>query len=233
MNAPVVHLSRPDLVLPRELEYVAGMDWGINEPGCIVWTACLPMHRLHVLREWKFTGLADEEIAEGYLARTKDLKVHVRYVAGDPSMWIRDGRNARRGQSRAETLIRAGMPLRKAENAREDGWSRLHSLLRIPRNDDGAVTGEPLLTIDEACAYLRRTIPAAQSDKLNADDVNTRGDDHGLDALRYMAMSRPAPTTRWQEPRPPKGTMGYLLDELRGQASRHAVLGAGNVRGAS
>jgi len=226
-------LIATDLELPRELEYVAGMDWGHNEPGCIVWAACLPNHRLHVLREWKFSDLADEEIAAGYVTRTKALKVYVRYVAGDPSMWIRDGRNAKRGQSRAETLIRAGMPLRKAENAREDGWSRLHSLFRVPRNDDGDVTGDPLLTIDETCAYLRRTIPSAQSDKLNADDVNTRGDDHGLDALRYMAMSRPSPTVTWQATRAPKGTAGHLLEELRGSLGRQPVLGAGNVRGAA
>ena len=226
-------MSSDVLYLPRELEYVAGMDWGINEPGCIGWAACLPNHRLHLIREWKFTQLADEEIAAGYLKRTKELKIHVRYVAGDPSMWIRDGRNASRGQSRAETLIRAGMPMRKAENAREDGWSRLHSLLRVPTNDQGDVIGEPLLTIDETCTYLRRTIPAAQSDKLNADDVNTRGDDHGLDMLRYLAMSRPAPTVKWVEARPPKGTAGALLDELRGIGQRIAVLGSGNVRSAA
>lgn len=221
------------LWIPKDIEYVGGMDWGHLEPGCLGWAACLPQHRIHLLREWKFRELADEEIALGYHKRTKDLGVTVRYVAADPSMWIRDGRNAHRGQSRAETLIRAGMPLRRAENAREDGWSRLHSLLRVPRNDAGEVCGEPLLTIDETCVYLRRTIPAAQSDKTNADDVNTKGDDHGLDMLRYLAMSRPAPTLKWQDPSPPKGTMGYLLDELRGALGRTAVLGAGNVRGAA
>ena len=222
-----------DLILPRELEFVCGMDWGHLQPGCIGWAACLPNHRIHVLREWKFKELADEEIAAGYLKRTKALGIHVRYVAGDPSMWIRDGRNARRGQSRAETLIRAGMPLRKAENAREDGWSRLHSLLRVPRNDDGDIIGDPLLTIDETCTYLRRTIPAAQSDKHNADDVNTDGDDHGLDMLRYLAMSRPSPTVKWQDTAPPKGTMGHILNELRNAHGRPGVLGAGNVRGAA
>lgn len=222
-----------DLILPRELEYVAGMDWGHLSPGCIGWAACLPNHRLHILREWKFKELADEDIAAGYLKRTKALGITVRYVAGDPSMWIRDGRNARRGQSRAETLIRAGMPMRKAENAREDGWSRLHSLLRVPRDDDGTIIGEPLLTIDETCTYLRRTIPAAQSDRLNADDVNTKGDDHGLDMLRYLAMSRPSPTQQWHAAPPPKGTAGHLLNELRAGLGRMAVLGAGNVRGAA
>ena len=42
------------------------------------------------------------------LERTKELGVTVRYVAGDPSMWIRDGRNARRGQSLVVWAINEG-----------------------------------------------------------------------------------------------------------------------------
>jgi hypothetical protein len=217
------------LYLPRELEYICGMDWGFRDPGVIVWVACLPDHRLHVVKEWKFLETVDEEIASGWKKRTRELGVKVRYVAADPSMWIRDGRTANRGQSRAETLIRAGMPLRKAENAREDGWSRLHSLLRVPSDDDGNVTGAPLLTIDESCKYLRRSIPAAQSDKNNADDVNTKGDDHGLDALRYAAMSRPSPTVFRLERQIVPGTWGAELEDAIA-GTRPGVLGSDNVR---
>src|SRR5687767_8259564 len=174
------------LVLPRELTWICGFDWGHNAPGCIGWAAIMPGHRIHVLREWKFAWLADEEIAAGWASRTKELGIRVQYVAADPSMWIRDGRSAFRGQSRAETFIRAGMPMGEAAYAREDGWSRLHSFLRVPRDDDGSVSGEPLLTIDETCRYLRRSIPAQQTDKVNADDVDTKRDDHGVDMLRYL-----------------------------------------------
>lgn len=219
------------LYLPRSLTYVCAMDWGHLEPGCIGWAALLPQHRIHVVREWKFTGLVDEDIAAGWHKRTKELKVKPLYIAGDPSMWIRDGRNSARGQSRAETFIRAGMPLRKAENARVDGWSRLHSFLRVPMDDDGTVTGDPLLTIDESCVYLRRTIPAQQSDKTDPDDVNTKGDDHGCDMLRYLVMSRPMPMPVYQDVAPPKGSAGAMLAELRDGLGRQPVLGAANVSG--
>lgn len=218
------------LSLPRSLTYVAAMDWGHLEPGCIGWAALMPASRIHVVREWKFTNLADEEIAAGFLKRTKELRIRVLYVAGDPSMWIRDGRNASRGQSRAETFIRCGMPMRKAENARIDGWARLHSFLRVPTDDAGTVIGEPLLTIDASCAYLRRSIPAQQSDKTCADDVNTKGDDHGVDMLRYLVMSRPHPMIVTQTQRPKPGTAGALLADLRGELGRRAVLGSDNVR---
>lgn len=214
------------LELPRELDYICAMDWGYHSPFCIGWVACLPNGRLHVVKEWKDTLMPDEEIAAGWLKRTRALGVTVRYIAGDPSMWIRDGRNANRGQSRAETFIRAGLPMRKAENAREDGWSRLHSYLRIPMDDDGNVTGEPLLTLDESCRYLRRTIPAQQSDKINADDVNTKGDDHGVDMLRYLVMSRPMPTVLRRDE---KKLHPMLEEAIAGSASTNAVIGRENV----
>jgi hypothetical protein len=219
------------LWLPPDLEYFCSMDWGYHAPGVILWWAALPEHRLHIVREWKFKGLADEEIAAGYHARTKRYGFRrIRYVAGDPSMWIRDGRNATRGQSRAETFTRARMPMKKAENAREDGWARVHSLLRVPTDDEGRVIGAPLLTVDESCAYLRRSLPALVSDKLNADDVDTKGDDHGGDAVRYGAMSRPMPTVfRVERPIVP-GTVGALLAEAMAGASASPTLGAGNVR---
>lgn len=214
-----------DLVLPKQLTYVAAMDWGHNKPGVIGWAALWGDHRIHVVREWKFVGQDDDQIAAGYHARTKALGVQVLYVAGDPSMWIRDGRGTR-GQSRAETLMRARMPLRKAENARVDGWSRLHTYLAIPKDDDGAIVGDPLLTVDAACKYLIRTIPAQRSDKTDADDVDTSGDDHGVDMLRYLVMSRPAPVA-W---RTKQTSYHPELEKMLAGASASPVLGSDLVR---
>jgi len=218
-----------DLVLPRELTFVCGFDWGHHAPGCIGWAALYGESRIHVVKEWKFVGLADEEIAAGWKARTKELGVKVLYIAADPSMWIRDGRNATRGQSRAETFIRCGMPMRKAENAREDGWSRLHSFLRVPKDDTGKVIGEPLLTIDETCRYLRRTIPAQQSDKKNPDDIDTTGDDHGPDMLRYLVMSRPNPILVAQKEK----KFHPMLEEALAASVARQPLGSDQVRRAS
>jgi hypothetical protein len=177
----------PDLLIPRRIEFACGQDWGFNAPTVIVWGALIGDQRIHIVHEWKQTGFADEEIAEGYHRHTKDLGIKVRYVAADATMWFRDGRNRSRGQSRAESMLRAGMPLRPAVNDHEAGWARFHSWLR-PGED-----GVPRLTIDTACPYLRRTIPGARSDKTNADDMDRGGDIHGCDAVRYLLMSRPSP----------------------------------------
>lgn len=222
------------LILSRELECFASMDWGRLKPGCIGWWMVLPAEpdtRYHVAAEWKFQGLDDEDIADGYHEQCKFLKLTPKYVAGDPSMWIADGRNRARGQSRGETFTRAKMPMRKALNDRVAGWSRLARMLRVPCDSTGAPTGEPpILTIDETCAYLVRSIPQLRSDKTNAEDVDTNGDDHGGDMLRYGAASRPMPHQRPPTPPPPKDSWGHLLHELRGGLSRQPVLGSQNVR---
>jgi hypothetical protein len=55
-------------------------------------------------------------------------------------------------------------------------------------------------------------LPAAVSAKTDPDDMDTTGDDHALDALRYGAMSRPAPTRiAGVSGLPPKGSAGALM----------------------
>jgi len=220
------------LYLPRELEVFAAMDWGRLSPGCVGWFVAMPAEpteRYHIVQEWKFQGLDDDEIADGYHQMTKALGLRrpPRYIAGDPSMWIADGRNAARGQSRAETFIRARMPMRKALNDRVAGWARVARFLRVPRHPDGTPTGEPpILTVDETCAYLRRSIPALMSDKTNPDDVNTKGDDHGGDMVRYGVSSRPMPTMRRFEE---KRINPMLAEAIAASRTTHTI-GAGNVR---
>ena len=97
-------------------------------------------------------------------------------------------------------------------------------------DDDANVIGEPLLTIDESCRYLRRSIPAQRSDKTDPDDVDTKGDDHGMDMLRYLVMSRPNPMVVRHEKRIVPGTAGALLQEAIAGGRVGATLGSGNVR---
>lgn len=193
------------LSIAMHTEWFASMDWGYNAPGCVLWWACLPDGHYHIAQEFKFQGMSAEEVAVAIQAKTKALGIKkLRYVVGDPAMWQKTG--AGRGQSIAETLLRAQVPMRPGDNDRMNGWARCQTLLRTDAQD------VPWLTVDESCPYLKRTIPAAVSDKKNPEDVDTSIDDHALDAWRYGAMSRPHPT-RLETPEKPKGSAGKLLDE--------------------
>lgn len=127
-----------------------------------------------------------------------------------------------RGESIMETLQRRGLPMRPSDNDRVNGWLRVHDFLR------DAPSGIPWLTVEPTCTYLIRSLPAQVSDKKNPDDIDSGGDDHAVDALRYWAMSRPSPTAKMLKSRMVPGTAGALLED----ALRPAVkpLGAELVR---
>ncbi len=50
-----------------------------------------------------------------------------------------------------------------------------------------------LQIMEGRCQNLVRTLPGLVHDELKPEDVNTDGEDHAPDALRYGLMSRPAP----------------------------------------
>jgi hypothetical protein len=188
----------------KHLECFAAMDWGYNAPGCVLWFACLLDGHIHCLKEWKFQRLTVHDVGMEVIKTTKSLQLgRMRYLVADPACWQHHGQG--QGESIAETLQRLKLPMRKGDNNRHLGWQRLHELFRE------APDGRPWLTIDPSCTYLRRTIPAAMSDKGDADDVDTTGDDHGLDTLRYAAMSRPSPTRLLSQQTDRPGTAGALL----------------------
>lgn len=163
------------------------MDWGYNAPGCVLWWIPLLDGHYHIYREYKFKQTPVWDVAQQIKQRTKDYGLKLSYCVGDPAMWQHTG--AERGEAIAETLIRAGVPMRKGDNDRRNGWQRCHELLRMAPDE------KPWLTVNPACRYLIRSIAGAVSDKHDPDDVDTNSDDHALDAFRYGAMSRPSVAT--------------------------------------
>lgn len=198
--SPNVHVRDVDTV--SGVEHFASIDWGYNAPGVCLWWACLPDGRYHIRREYKFKGESVEVVATKLKQITKELGIQrLRYLACDPAMWQKTG--AGKGESIAETLIRRGLPARKSDNDRFNGWLRVHEFLRMDELD------QPWLTISPDCRYLLRTLPAMVSDEHDPDDLDTEQEDHAVDALRYGAMSRPSPTRIAKDERPPVGSFGW------------------------
>jgi len=171
------------LTIPADTLWFCSMDWGYNAPGVILWWADVGDGHWHVTREWKFSQTTAEDVGKGWHERNAQYGgIEPIAVVGDPAMWAKTG--AGRGESVAETLARYRLPMVKGDNDRLNGWQRCHELLRL------APDGFPWVTVDVACKYGVRTVPAQQSDQTNADDLDTNGDDHWVDAFRYGAMSR-------------------------------------------
>ncbi len=205
----------------REIDHFCSMDWGYNAPGVVLWWACLLDGHYHIRREYKFQGKSVDTVADEIKKITRDLGIKVlRYCVADPAMWQKTG--AGKGESIAETLIRRGIPMRKGDNDRFNGWQRCHELLQV------APDGEPWLTIDPSCKYGIRTVPAQMRSKSDPEDVDTSGDDHWCDAWRYGAMSRPVPSQKAGSRPLPKKSAGALMAAL--SAPEVAIIGADNVR---
>lgn len=203
----------------REGRWFRSMDWGRNQPGCVLWWTILVDGFLYIRKDWKFQGMSEEEVAAGIKRIDADLGLVKRpsYTAGDPAMFNKTGATHTQpqfvGQSIGESLGYYGIPVTKADHDRHNGWTRCHALLRE------APDGTPWLRLHPDCRYLTRSIAAAVSDPNNPDDVDTDSDDHALDAWRYGAMSRPSPQTKTHRQTYLPGTMGYE----RQQADRRRV----------
>ena len=99
----------------------------------------------------------------------------------DASCWSKSGI----GPSIADSIIRAGIRFVPSNRDRISGKVELHRRLSIREK-----TGEPQLKIFSNCINLIRTLPTIPYAKNNAEDVDTKTDDHAYDALRYMVMTR-------------------------------------------
>jgi len=72
---------------------------------------------------------------------------------------------------------------RAHKGTRVAGWQRMRKLLQ-----DAGKPDVPGLYISRACKYFWETVPFLARDPKKADDVDTRGPDHGADAARYAVL---------------------------------------------
>lgn len=188
------HIIAP-FEIPAHWSRIRMGDWGSAKPFAILWAAVsdgsierIPRGALVIYREWYgWNGEANtgcqktaQEVGDGIRAMEEDDTLADEVL--DPSAFARDG-----GPSIAE---RMSLNWRRADNARVarggamGGWDQVRE--RLKGDEDG-----PQLLIFHTCSHLIRTLPALQHDPHKAEDVDTNGEDHAPDALRYGCMSRP------------------------------------------
>ena len=191
------HVVKP-CELPDYWPRIRAMDWGSARPFCVLWMAVsdgtleqFPRGALVVYREWYgWNGTPNEgcKMNAADVGRKirdfdeADLPAKIADEVLDPAGFARDG-----GPSIAE---RMDLNWRPADNARVarggamGGWDQLRERLQ-------GIDGRPMLYLFSTCVHTIRTLPALQHDGHRAEDVDTNGEDHAADALRYGCMSRP------------------------------------------
>ena len=195
--------------IPDGCQWVRCLDWGYSKPGWCGWLACLPDGRVYLAWEYLFRQTIASEVAREIKRRTDALigtSGRIRYTVADTAMWTPDGQT---GESIAETFARAGVPLIQADKDRINGWQRLRAWLR------DAPDGKPWLMVSPDCAYAIRTIPSLVMDTHKPEDVDSDGEDHCGDALRYFVMSRPSPTATPRDQALKPGSVGWLKKQAK------------------
>lgn len=91
-----------------------------------------------------------------------------------------------KGGSIANQFKQEGVYFRRAQKQdRKSGWEKMRTMLQNAGKPD-----KPGLYISRGCRYFWSTVPFLDRDPRNAEDVDTRGPDHGADACRYGLLYR-------------------------------------------
>lgn len=203
---PMVHILSDSILphIPPHTTIFRAFDWGYSRPFSCGWYAIadgswkIPRGAMVKIREWYgSTGKPNEGlrldaglVAEGIraidleLEKQWNLKTKIGFA--DPSIFARDG-----GPSIAETMMSKGVIWGRADNKRVPGWQQVRSRLRGNGNEKEIRSGDPALYFLECCDDTIRTLPLLQHDERHQEDLDTDGEDHAADELRYACMSRP------------------------------------------
>jgi hypothetical protein len=154
--------------------------WTVDEDGVIYrimeWYGCTATDNegLRIPPNQIFEEMAKLEREHPWLKGRKITGV------ADPSIW-----DASRGESVAESASKHKIYFTPGDNERIAGWMQVHYRLAFDEN------GYPMMYIFSNCKAFIRTVPALQYDDHKVEDLDTDGEDHVADEVRYFCMSRP------------------------------------------
>lgn len=172
--------------IPHWWRRFRSMDWGYNDPCCVLWHAVDGDGRVYTYRELYVRQRRADQVAQSIIKLSGDEEIS--YTVASPDMWQKRGAILKgdgfEGESLAELFARGGVPLASADNARIAGWQRVRGYMA-----DGA-DGSPMWQAFDCCENLIRTLPMLMYSPHNREDA-ADGEDHAPEALRYGLMSRP------------------------------------------
>jgi len=179
-----IHVVKPFNIPSNWIKFRA-CDYGYSSFSFVLWFAVNPVNeQLVVYRELKTSKVTAVDLADMILDAERDERI--RYGVLDSSLWHMRGD---RGPSLAEKMIARGCrwrPSDRSKGSRVAGKNELHRRLQVDEE-----TEEARIVFFETCTDIIAEIPSLPLDKRNPEDVDTKVDDHGYDAIRYGIMSRP------------------------------------------
>jgi phage terminase large subunit len=199
-----VHVIQPFKV-PDDWTRVAGVDHGYRNPASWIFGAVDYDGNIYIYKEFYEREWLIEEIIKGnkkankpgILQLTRGEKISEARI--DPSVRAVRGATGFTDWDIYQENLPRDFPLLLANNEKQAGIDRVKSYLKVdPR------TNKPRLfifntchnLIDEMSKYRYKELTHTQQGKQAEKEEPVKVDDHALDALRYLIMSRPeAPNT--------------------------------------
>jgi hypothetical protein len=125
----------------------------------------------------------------------------------------------------AVTLGRRRVQFHRADNTRVgvrgamSGWDGIRG--RLKGDDDG----RPMMYFFSTCVHAIRTLPALQHDMMRPEDVDTDGEDHAGDAIRYGCAARPWVRASVKAEPPPRlrGSTSMTINEIIAKRRRERL----------
>lgn len=194
------HVIRPFRV-PDSWRVWRGFDWGYSRPFSVGWYAVDHDRRMYRIRElYGCTGTPNTGVQwePAHVAREirrieaedPNLRGRKIYGVGDPAIWQSDGT-----ESIGALMERERVFFEKGDHNRIAGKMQVHH--RMAFDGDGL----PMLYVFTTCRHFIRTVPNLVYDETDVEDIDTDGEDHIYDELRYVCMKNPISPPAAAEPK--------------------------------
>lgn len=191
-----VHVCEPFAIPPDWRRFMAG-DYGHTNPASIGWYAIDPKGTLYRYRELYGSGYGYSSLATAAV-EIMNPNEKIEYQVWDPAIWSKKGERdddltgAQVYSAKWKELTGKEPRLIRGDNSRVVGWGVVREYLKpVPGPMEGTVTAR--LQVFSTCPKLIETLPELQHSDRNPEDVDTDGEDHAADELRYAVMSEPRP----------------------------------------
>lgn len=193
------HVISP-FAVPKHWRIWCGLDWGYSRPFAVGWYAVDEDGRIYMIRElygctgapntgvkWEPTQVARE--IRRIEAEDPNLKGRRIYRVGDPAIWASDGT-----ESIGKLMEKERVAFDKGDHTRIAGKMQVHYRLAFDSE------GQPMFQVFDTCKHFIRTVPNLVYDETDVEDIDTDGEDHHYDQLRYVLMKNPIAARAVREP---------------------------------
>ena len=190
LDRQYTHVIEP-FEIPDSWTIYRCFDWGYNKPFACEWAAIDPDGVMYIILElYGCTKTPNEGvkwIPDKVFSEIHRIECEHRWLKGkkiigvaDPAIW-----NAETGESIAEKASHHQVYFGKGDHERLAGWMQMHYRFAFDDN------GYPMMYVFKNCNGFIRTIPLLMYDEHKPEDIDTDGEDHIADAIRYLCMARP------------------------------------------